>query len=184
MESLVESVRRRPWSYKAIKKKIVVKKQQFINSKDLKRKERNKNITAGVVAGGVAAGGITLFAFMKDMFKKNIILFIVCLAFLVFVALGFAIYKFCSGIKTAKKAYEQSRLIADETFKNKCLITQADGLLRKIHNNAEAVRLLYSELSEFFGGDFKEMPEETKDKFSELYNITYALAELVNAQIG
>jgi len=40
----------------------------------LERKERNKNITAGVVAGGVLAGGLTFVAFMKNIFKKNIIL--------------------------------------------------------------------------------------------------------------
>ena len=88
VEALVESVRRRPWSYKAMKMKIAVCKKKFIDSKELKRKERNKNITADIVAGGVAVGGLTLIAFYKELFKKNIVLFIVCLALIVFVAAG------------------------------------------------------------------------------------------------
>ena len=74
VETLVESIRRRPWSYKAVKMKIAVCKRKFIDSKELKRKERNNNITADIVAGGVAVGGVTLIAFYKEMFKKNIIL--------------------------------------------------------------------------------------------------------------
>ena len=184
VETLVESVRRRPWSYKAVKMKIAVCKKKFIDTKELKRQERNKNITADIVAGGIAVGGLTLIAFYKELFKKNIVLFIVCLALIVFVAAGLLIFKLFSGIKTAKKAYEQCRLVAEETYKNRDLLIQADGLLKKIQGNSLAIRSLYSELSGFHGGDFKELPEEMKDKFTELYNLTYALAELVNAQIG
>lgn len=184
VEALIESVRRRPWSYKAMKKKIAVCKKEFIDSKELKRKERNKNITADIVAGGVAVGGFTLIAFYKELFKKNIVLFIVCLALMVFVAAGLFIFKLFSGIKTVKKAYEQCQLVAEETYKNRSLLTQADGLLKKIQGNSHAVRILCSELSEFHGNDFKELPEKTKDKFTQLYNLTYALAELINTQIG
>ena len=184
VEALVESIRRRPWSFKAVKRKIAICKKNFIDSKELKRKERNNNITADIVAGGFAVGGITLIAFYKEMFKKNIMLFIVCLALIVFVVAGLLIYKLFSGIKTAKKAYKQCQLVTEEICKNKGLLTRADGLLRKIQGNASVVRTIYSELEEFRGGDFKELPEETKDKFSELYNLTYALAELVNTQIG
>lgn len=184
VETLVESVRRHPWSYKTMKKKIAVCKKNFIDSKELKRKERNKNITVDIVAGGVAVGGLTLIAFYKKMFKKNIVLFIVCLGLIVFVAAGRLIFKRFSRIKTTKKAYEQCQLLAKETYKNKGLLTQADGLLKKIQGNAHAVRILCSELSKFHGNDFKELPEKTKDKFTELYNLTFALAELVNTQIG
>ena len=184
VEALVESVRRRPWSYKAMKMKIAVCKKKFIDSKELKRKERNKNITADIVAGSVAVGGLTLIAFYKELFKKNIVLFIVCLALIVFVAAGLLIFKLFSGIKTTKKAYEQCQLVAEETYKNRGLLTQADGLLKKIQENAHAARILCSELSGFHGNDFKELPEKTKDKFTELYNLTCALAELVNTQIG
>ena len=184
VEVLIESVRRRPWSYKAIKKKIAVCKKNFIDSKELKRKERNRNITTGVVAGGVAVGGLTLITFYKEMFKKNIILFLVCLALIVIVAAVFLICKMFSGIKTAKKAYEQCQLITEETCKNRSLLIRTNSLLEKIQSNASAVRTLYAELDVFHGGDFKELPEETKDKFSELYNLTYALAVLVNTQIG
>lgn len=184
VETLVESVRRRPWSYKTMKKKIAVCKKNFIDSKELKQKERNKNITVDIVAGGVAVGGLTLIAFYKKMFKKNIVLFIVCLGLIVFVAAGRLIFKRFSRIKTTKKAYEQCQLLAKETYKNKGLLTQADGLLKKIQGNAHAVRILCSELSKFHGNDFKELPEKTKDKFTELYNLTFALAELVNTQIG
>ena len=184
VETLVESVRRRPWSYKTMKKKIAVCKKNFIDSKELKRKERNKNITVDIVAGGVAVGGLTLIAFYKKMFKKNIVLFIVCLALIVFVAAGRLIFKRFNRIKTTKKAYAQYQLLAKETYENKGLLTQADGLLKKIQGNAHAVRILCSELSKFHGNDFKELPEKTKDKFTELYNLTCALAELVNTQIG
>ncbi len=184
VEVLVESIRRRPWSFKAVKMKIAICKKNFIDSKELKRKERNNNITADIVAGGVAVGGITLIAFYKEMFKKNIMLFIVCLAFIVFIVAGLLIYKLFSGIKTAKKAYKQCQLITEEIHKNRGLLTRADGLLKKIQGNAYVVRTIFSELEEFRGGDFKELPEEIKDKFSELYNLTYALAELVNTQIG
>lgn len=184
VEALVESIRRRPWSFKAVKRKIAICKKNFIDSKELKRKERNNNITADIVAGGVAVGGITLIAFYKEMFKKNIMLFIVCLALIVFVVAGLLVYKLFSGIKTAKKAYKLCQLVTEEIYKNRGLLTQADGLLRKIQGNASVVRTIYSELGEFCGGDFKELPEETKDRFSELYNLTYALAELVNTQIG
>lgn len=111
-------------------------------------------------------------------------LFIVCLALIVFVAAGLLIFKLFSGIKTTKEAYEQCQLVAEETYKNKGLLTQADGLLKKIQENAYAARILCSELSGFHGNDFKELPEKTKDKFTELYNLTCALAELVNTQIG
>ena len=184
VEALVESVRRRPWSYRAVKIKIAVCKKNFVDTKELKRKERNQNITADIVAGGIAVGGITLIAFYKEMFKKNIMLFIISLALIVFVGIGLLIYKLFSGIQTAKKAYEQCRLVTEETYKNRGLLTRADGLIKKIQSNAYVVQTLYSELENFRGGDFKEMPEETKDKFSELYNLTYALAELVNTQIG
>ena len=184
VEALVESIRRRPWSFKAVKRKIAICKKSFIDSKELKRKERNNNITADIVAGGVAVGGITLIAFYKELFKKNIMLFIVCLALIVFVVAGLLVYKLFSGIKTAKKAYKQYQLVTEEIYKNRGLLAQADGLLRKIQDNASVVRTIYSELGEFRGGDFKELPEETKDRFSELYNLTYALAELVNTQIG
>ena len=184
VETLVESVRRRPWSYKTMKKKIAVCKKNFIDSKELKRKERNKNITVDIVAGGVAVGGLTLIAFYKKMFKKNIVLFIVCLALIVFVAAGRLIFKRFNRIKTTKKAYAQYQLLAKETYENKGLLTQADGLLKKIQGNAHAVRILCSELSKFHGNDFKELPEKTKDKFTELYNLTCALTELVNTQIG
>lgn len=101
-----------------------------------------------------------------------------------FVVAGLLVYKLFSGIKTAKKAYKQCQLVTEEIYKNRGLLTQADGLLRKIQGNESVVQTIYSELGEFRGGDFKELPEETKDKFSELYNLTYALAEMVNAQIG
>ena len=184
VETLVESIRRRPWSYKAVKMKIAVCKRKFIDSKELKRKERNNNITADIVAGGVAVGGVTLIAFYKEMFKKNIMLFIICLALIVFVVAGLLIYKLFSGIKTAKKAYEQCQLVTEEIYKNRGLLSRADGLLKKIQGNVYVVRTLYSELKDFRGNDFKELTEETKDKFSELYNLTYALAELVSTQIG
>lgn len=184
VEALVESVRRRPWSFKAVKMKIAICKKNFIDSKELKRKERNNNITAGIVAGGVTVGGITLIAIYKEMFKKNIILFIVCSALIVLVGAVYLVFKLFSGINTAKKAYKQCQLVTEEIYKNRGLLTRADGLLKKIQGNAYIVRTLYSELEEYRGGDFKELPEETKDKFSELYNLTYALAELVNTQIG
>lgn len=184
VEALVESVRRRPWSYRTTKKRIAVCKKNFINSKELKRKERNKNITADIVAGGVAVGGLTLIAFYKEMFKKNIVLFFLCMALIVFVAAGLLIFKLFSGIKTTKEAYAQCQLVAKETYKNRGLLTQADGLLKKIQVTAHASQILYSELSGFHSNDFKELSEETKDKFTELYNLTCALAELVNTQIG
>jgi uncharacterized protein YoxC len=129
-------------------------------------------------------GGVTLIAFYKEMFKKNIMLFIICLALIVFVVAGLLIYKLFSGIKTAKKAYEQCQLVTEEIYKNRGLLSRADGLLKKIQGNVHVVRTLCSELKDFRGDDFKELTEEAKDKFSELYNLTYALAELVNTQIG
>ena len=43
VETPVESIRRRPWSYKTVKMKIAVCKRKFIDSKELKRKERNNH---------------------------------------------------------------------------------------------------------------------------------------------
>lgn len=103
VETPVESIRRRPWSYKAVKMKIAVCKRKFIDSKELKHKERNNNITADIVAGGVAVGGVTLIAFYKEMFKKNIMLFIICLALIVFVVAGLLIYKLSAELKQRKK---------------------------------------------------------------------------------
>lgn len=74
-------------------------KKDFIATKDLKRKERNNNITAGILAGGAAAGGISLIVFMK----ANIIKWIICLALFIVVLVAFLIYKIFNSVKTAKK---------------------------------------------------------------------------------
>lgn len=42
VEALVESVRRRPWSFKAVKMKIAICKKNFIDSKELKRKDHSQ----------------------------------------------------------------------------------------------------------------------------------------------
>ena len=133
IEKLIESIRNRPWSYKAVKHKIEVQKKEFLNSKDLKRKERNKNITAGVVAGGITAGSITLFTFMKDICQKNIIRWIICLALFVFVLAGYLIFKLFNGVKTAEKAYEQIKIINEEIYKNRGLSAKAESQIKKIH---------------------------------------------------
>lgn len=184
VEELVGSIRRSPWSYMVVRHKIEVNVRKFVESRELKREERNKNIVAGVVAGGVAVGGVTFLAFMKDMFKKNIFLFIACLALSVFILAAFLVYKLFSGIKTAKKAYAQAKIIKEETIKNRTLFQQANALLKKIDANVEAVHSLYGALEKYVDCDFKQLPEETKDAFSKLYNVALMLAELVNTQIG
>ena len=184
VENLIESIRHRPWSYKAIKHKISVKKKRFIERRDLERKERNKNITAGVVAGGVLAGGLTFVAFMKDIFKKNIIFGIVCLFLIVFVLVAFLIAKLFNGIMTAKKAYEQIKLIKEETNKNQRLIAETEVLIKKIESIHHAVDGFYKSLETHNGSSYKELSEADKDGLGALYHHTLALAELVNGQVG
>ena len=184
VEKLIESIRHRPWSYKAIKHKISVKKKRFIERRDLERKERNKNITAGVVAGGVLAGGLTFVAFMKDIFKKNILLGIVCLILIVFVLAGYLIFKLLNGINTAKKAYEQIRLIKEETDKNRRLIAETEVLIKKIESIYKTVENFYETLGIHNGSSYKELSEADKDGLGALYHHTLALAELVNVQVG
>lgn len=183
VENLVESIRHRPWSYKAIKHKIAVTKKKFVETKDLKRKERNKNITAGVVAG-LAGGGIGLFVFMKDICKKNIILWIVCLALFVFVLAAFLIFKLFNGIMTAKKALEQTKIVKEETNKNRTLYSKADALIKKIDENGEAVKEYYAKLKGCAESNYKELPEDTKEALGILYNLALTLTELVSTQIG
>jgi hypothetical protein len=184
VEALIESIRRRPWSYKAIKHKITVIKKKFLESRDLKRQERNKNIVASVVAGGVFAGGLSLFLFMKEICKKDIIKWIICLAFFVFVLAGFLVYKLINSIKTAKKAYEQTKIIQEETHKNRSLYSKADAQKKKIELETAAVHKYFDDLTNCAGCDYKALPEETKEALGILYNLTLALTELVNAQIG
>ena len=184
VENLIESIRHRPWSYKAIKKKIAVTKKKFIETKELKRKERNKNITAGIVAGGVFAGGMSLILFMKEFCQKNIIKWIICLALFVVVLAAFLIYKLFNGVMTAKKAYEQTKLVKEETDKNRTLFSKADAQKQKIEAEAKAVKEYYKNLKACADCNYKELPEETKDALALLYNLTLVLAELVNTQIG
>lgn len=183
VESLVESIRHRPWSFKAIKHKITVKKKKFVETKDLKRKERNKNITAGVVAG-LAGGSIGLFVFMKDICKKNIILWIVCIALFVLVLAAFLVFKLFNGVMTAKKAYEQTKLVKEETNKNRTLYSKADSLIKKIEAESKAVSNYYAELKNCAESNYKELPEDTKEALSVLYNLALTLTELVSTQIG
>ena len=103
VEELVESIRHRPWSYNAIKRKISVKKKKFLETKDLKRKERNNNITAGVAALGVATVGAGFIVFLKDFCKKNIILWIICLALLVLVLAIYLILKLFNGVNSCRR---------------------------------------------------------------------------------
>lgn len=184
VENLIESIRHRPWSYKAIKKKIAVTKKMFIETKELKRKERNKNITAGVVAGGVLAGGMSLLLFMKEFCQKNVIKWIICLALFVLVLAAFLIYKLCNSIMTAKKAYEQTRLVKEETDKNRTLFSKADAQKQKIEADTNAVKKYYKILKSYADCNYKELPEETKDALALLYNLTLGLTELINTQIG
>lgn len=184
VEVLIESIRRRPWSYKAIKHKIAVIKKKFVETKDLKRQERNKNIAAAVIAGGAFAGGVSLFLFMKEICKKDIIKWIICLALFVFVLAGFLIYKLINSIKTAKRAYKQTKIIKEETHKNRALYNKADTLKKKIELEVAAVYKYYDGLKGCAGCGYKALPEETKDALGVLYNLTLALTELVNAQIG
>ncbi len=184
VEKLIESIRHRPWSYKAIKHKISVKKRHFIERRDLERKERNKNITAGVVAGGVLVGGLTFLALLKDIFKKNIVLGIVCIVFVVFVFAGFLIFKLFSGIKTAKKAYEQIKLIKEENDKNRRRISETEVLIKKVDGLYITVEEFYKSLEIHNGANYKELSEDNKNEFGALYNHTLALTELVNGQVG
>lgn len=184
VEKLIESIRHRPWSYKAIKHKISVKKKRFLERRDLERKERNKNITAGVVAGGVLAGGLTFVAFMKDIFKKNIILGMVCLILIVFVLAAYLIFKLFNSIKTAKKAYEQIKLIKEETDKNRRLIAETEVLIKKIESIHNTVESFYKTLEVHNGSSYKELSEANKDGLGALYHHTLALTELVNGQVG
>lgn len=184
VEILFESIRHRPWSYKAIKKKIAVKKEKFLETKELKRKERNKNISAGVVAGGVFAGGMSLLLFMKEFCQKNIIKWIICLALFVFVLAAFLVYKLVNSIMTAKKAYEQTKLVKEETDKNRTLFSKADAQKQKIEADANAVVEYYKSLKSCADCNYKELSEETKDALALLYNLTLGLTELINTQIG
>lgn len=184
VEELVESIRHRPWSYNAIKRKISVKKKKFLETKDLKRKERNNNITAGVAALGVATVGAGFIVFLKDFCKKNIILWIICLALLVLVLAIYLILKLFNGVKTAKKAYEQTQLIKDETIKNRSLIDTTDTQIKKIKADNSAVKDLYAKLKECANCNYKELPDESQSDLGVLYNLALTLTELVNAQIG
>lgn len=184
VENLIESIRHRPWSYKAIKKKIAVTKKKFVETKELKRKERNKNISAGVVAGGVFAGGMSLLLFVKEFCQKNVIKWIICLVLFVFVLAAFFVYKLINSIMTAKKAYEQTRLVKEETDKNRTLFSKADAQKQKIEADTNAVMEYYKSLKSCADCNYKELPEETKDALALLYNLTLGLTELINTQIG
>ena len=184
VEILIESIRHRPWSYKTIKHKISIEKKQFIDSKDLKRKERNKNITAGAVAGGIAAGGITLIAFMKDICQKNIIRWIICLALFVFVFIGFLIYKLFNGVKSAQKAYEEVKTINEEMQKNRRLYDQALLNIHKIISDCKINKEKYEKLVGYANSNYKELPEEVKDELWVLYNLTLSMTEHIKAQLG
>lgn len=184
VEILIESIRHRPWSYNTIKHKISVKKKCFIEKRDLERKERNQNITAGVVVGGVLAGGLTFVAFMKDIFKKNIILGIVCAALIVFVFAAYLLLKLFIGIKTTKKAYEQIKLIKEETDKNRRLIAHTKVLNNKIESIHYVVENFYKTLEIHSGSSYKGLSAADKDGLGALYHHTLALAELVNGQVG
>lgn len=183
VENLVESIRHRPWSFKAIKNKITVKKEKFVETKDLKRKERNKNIIAGVVTG-LAGGSMGFFVFMKGICKKNIILWLVCIALFVLVLAAFLIFKLFNGVMTAKKAYEQTEIVKEETNKNRILYSEADALIKKIEAESKAVSNYYAELKNCAKSNYKELPEDTKCALSVLYNLTLTLTELVSTQIG
>lgn len=184
VENLIESIRHKPWSYKATKHKIDMTKKDFIATKDLKRKERNNNITAGVLAGGAAAGGISLIVFMKAFCKDNIIKWIICLALFIIVLVAFLIYKIFNSVKTAKKAYEQIKIIKEEINKNQILYSKADAQKQKIESNTKVVREYVDRLKECADCNYRALPEETKDSLGTLYNLTLTLTELVNAQIG
>ena len=184
VENLIESIRHKPWSYKVIKRKITVIKKKFVETKELKRKERNKNITAGVIAGGVFAGGMGLTLFMKEFCQRNIIKWIICLVLFVFVLAAFLIYKLFNGIMTAKKAYEHTKLVKEETNKNRTLFSKADAQKQRIEATIDAVKVYYKNLKLCADCNYKELPEETKDALALLYNLTLGLTELVNTQIG
>lgn len=184
VEMLIESIRHRPWSYKAVKHKLSVKKKAFIESKELKRKERNKNITAGAIAGGVAAGSITLVAFMKDICQKNIIRWIICLALFVFVLIGFLIFKLFNGAKSAEKAYEEIKTITEEIQKNRCLLEKSQNSTHKILADSKVNKDKYEELKVYSNSNYKELTEEVKDALWVLYNFTLSMTEHINAQLG
>ena len=86
-------------------KKDKVNKKKFVEAKDLERNERNKNITAGVVAIGLFAGEMGFLIFMKEFCKKDLLKWIICVALFVVVFAAFWVYKLFNGITTAKKAY-------------------------------------------------------------------------------
>ena len=183
VEVLIESIRHRPWSFKTIKHKISVVKKKFVSSIELKRKERNKNIAAGVVAG-VATGGLTLLVFMKEFCGKNLVKWIICIALFVFVLAGFLVYKLFNSVKTAKKAYEQSILIKEETNKNKSLLAKTEAHIKSISTTIDLTKKSYNELKDCANCNYKELPTESQTGLRLLYNSALTLAELVSTQLG
>lgn len=185
VEALVESIKHRPWSFGAIKHKISIKVNKYVNRKDLERKERNKNIKAAAVAGGVAfAGGITIFGFMREKFKYNILMWIFGLVFFVFVLIGYGLYKVFNRTRTTKQAYEEAKKLKEESKRNLTLLTKSNVAIQKMVSQYEIVENFFIELNAFNGTNYRTMPQEKQQELGTLYNHALVLAELVNNQIG
>ena len=185
VETFVETIRHRPLSFHAIKHKISHTVKKFSGRKELERKERNRDIKAATVAGGVAvAGGVSIFAFMRDKFKNNIILWIIGLALFVFVLAGYAIYRLCSRVHTAKQAYEQAQKLKEETHRLLLLLSKADATVKKIQMQFEIVDRYLIDLTPFKGETYKAMPLEKQKDLGSLYNSALTLTEFVSTQIG
>lgn len=184
VERLVSSVRHKPWSYQATKQKIAVSKKYFIDNEKLLRKERNKNMVAGIAAIGIAAAGTTFITYLKDRCKKDAIRWIGCLVLIVFLLVGFLIFRMFNRIHTIKQIYKKIKYIKEEIDNNRLLLSKTDAQIKEIARTTVIVQRLYEKLQCCAECNYRELHEDTKNELGTLHNLTLTLTELVNSQIG
>ena len=193
-EGLINSIKHTPFSFKKDLKALSRERKKITDRSDLEKEQRATDRAAGIAAvmaiGAGGLGSLSFKDFLSDKFNvsdddngNNGIVRIIIIALILFVGIGYLIWKAVNSLNTAKKAELAYKETSQEALELQKHIANAEQNIIELLDTSAAIDRALHHLSQYRDGDFRKIPDSDQEELFTLVNMTQALSGILSQDI-
>lgn len=193
-ESLINSIKHTPFTFKKDLKALSRERKKITDRAEIEKEQRSADRAAGIAAimaiSAGSLGSLSFKDFLSDKFNvsdddngNNGIVWIIIIALIVFIGIGYLIWKAVNSCNTSKKATLAYKKAKEETLELQMHIANAEQNIAELNKTSAAIETALQRLSQYRDWDYRKIPDNDQKELFTLVNLSQSLSGIMSQDI-